>query len=81
MILVLKLGCLEIAICTCNDGMEFFFVIFLLRFRYAHAAFFALVVGSCAADIVHSEFGYLDLLLAERAKLCFDRTFCSFHFY
>lgn len=81
MILELKLGCLEIAMGTCNDSMEFFFVIFLLSLGYAHAALFALVVGSSATDLVHSELGHFDLLFAKRAKFCFDRTFFSFHFY
>lgn len=69
------LGSGERAVGTLHHSVLLLFVLFSLCFRDALAAFLALIVRSRAAYFMHPKFAQLDILLAERAPFCFDRSF------
>jgi hypothetical protein len=79
-IFVLVLRSCVVAVRACHRCVLLFLMLFALGLGHAHIAFLALVIGSRAPDIVHSEFWQFDVLLAKRASFGFDRTFTSFHF-
>jgi hypothetical protein len=55
--------------------MLFLLVFFLLGLGNALTTFFTPIIGSRTADIMHSKFGDLYVLLAQRAFLCFNKPF------
>jgi hypothetical protein len=69
---VLECKCLQPTILAADLLVHFFFVFFLLTLGHALAAVLALVVLACAADVVHSELGCIDVFVT-------DCTSFSFH--
>ena len=58
-----KLFCFETTVLAGDFNCTFFIVLFFISFGYNLAAYFALVVHSSTANLVHAELSYLDISL------------------